>query len=232
MMGAEDVFISYRGAADSLYAADLLHAELSHVLGPGRVFLDSESIKPGADFVRTLVDRVRQSRVVLAVIGPHWLTVTDPDGLRRIDDPRDWVRRELAEAFDADVPVIPVLTDNARMPTEADLPADIVRLGRAQHVVLRQRHAQADIAVLLDRLTDLVPDRQRDPVVPAGPPLVPRQLPLVMGDFVGRGEQLATLDALLPADEGAGAGAGAVMISAVGGTAGVGKTKPGLRHRL
>ena len=155
-MGAEDVFINYRGAADSLYAADLLHAELSHVLGPGRVFLDSESIGPGADFVQTIVDRVRGASIVLAVIGPYWLTALDPDGRRCIDDPRDWVRRELAEAFEAGVPVIPILTDNARMPTEADLPTDIAQLGRAQYALLRQRHARADIASLLDRLTGLV----------------------------------------------------------------------------
>lgn len=51
----------------------------------------------------------------------------------------------------------------------------------------------------------------------------PRQLPPRIRDFVGRVEQMATLDALLPAayDESV---AGAVVISAVDGLAGVGKT--------
>jgi TIR domain-containing protein len=155
-----EVFINYRGAGDSLYAAGLLHTGLSHALGLDRVFLDSESIKPGADFVETLVERVRAARVVLAIIGPRWLTATDVDGGRRIDDPNDWIRRELVEAFDAGVPVIPVLTDNTRMPTDVDLPADIARLGRAQYVLLRQRHARADIAFLLDKLADLGVRRQ------------------------------------------------------------------------
>jgi hypothetical protein len=42
--------------------------------------------------VRELLERVRSARVLLAVIGPRWLTVTDPgDSIRRrrIDDPAD-----------------------------------------------------------------------------------------------------------------------------------------------
>ncbi|HEV8557183.1 MAG TPA: NB-ARC domain-containing protein, partial [Actinophytocola sp.] len=50
-------------------------------------------------------------------------------------------------------------------------------------------------------------------------PVVPRQLPLAIRDFVGRTEHLAALDALLPTEE-----AGTVVISALDGTGGVGKT--------
>ncbi|MEU4524918.1 NB-ARC domain-containing protein [Amycolatopsis sp. NPDC024027] len=53
-------------------------------------------------------------------------------------------------------------------------------------------------------------------------PAVPRQLPLAIPDFTGRVEHIAALDALLPAEDG-GVG-GAVVISAVDGTAGIGKT--------
>jgi DNA-binding SARP family transcriptional activator/tetratricopeptide (TPR) repeat protein len=54
----------------------------------------------------------------------------------------------------------------------------------------------------------------------AGPP-VPRQLPADGPYFFGRAAELATLDCLL---EQAAGGAGTVVISAIGGTAGVGKT--------
>ena len=57
--------------------------------------------------------------------------------------------------------------------------------------------------------------------VSPGQPAVPRQLPLVPRDFVGRADQLAALDALLP-------GTG-VVISAVDGMAGVGKTTLAVR---
>ncbi|MBW4722374.1 ATP-binding protein [Saccharothrix obliqua] len=65
---------------------------------------------------------------------------------------------------------------------------------------------------------------------------VPRQLPMAVRDFTGRGEYLAALDALLTRDEDS--GRGAVLISALDGTAGVGKTAlavhwaHGVQHRF
>jgi hypothetical protein len=106
------VFINYRGEDSHSYGA-LLHAELSRRFGLESVFLDSASIPAGADFVEQLLGRVRQAAVVLAVIGSRWLAAAGPGGRRRIDDPADWIRRELVEAFAAGVRVIPVLTDGA-----------------------------------------------------------------------------------------------------------------------
>jgi TIR domain len=148
------VFINYRGADSYSYGA-LLYAELSRRLGPGSVFLDSESIPAGADFVEALLGRVRQARVVLAVIGPSWLAEADRGGGRRIDDPTDWIRRELVAAFAAGVRVVPVVTDGARMPTEAELPGDLAALGRCQFRRLRHRDASADLARLVTDLSDL-----------------------------------------------------------------------------
>jgi hypothetical protein len=73
---------------------------------------------------------MRSARVLLAVIGRRWLTATSLDGVigaarRRLDDPSDWIRRELAEVFAAGVRVIPVLTEQAELPGAAELPADI-----------------------------------------------------------------------------------------------------------
>ena len=80
------VFINYRGTDSHSYGA-LLHSELSRRFGPESVFLDTESIPAGADYVEQLLGRVRQARVVLAVIGSQWLAAADPGGNRRIDDP-------------------------------------------------------------------------------------------------------------------------------------------------
>lgn len=58
---------------------------------------------------------------------------------------------------------------------------------------------------------------------PGWVPPTPRQLPLTIGDFTGRAEHLSELDGMLP-DEGSGPAGSAVVISALHGTAGVGKT--------
>ena len=69
-MAGGGVFINYRGEDSHSYGA-LLHAELSRRFGLQRVFLDAESIPAGADYATQLLDRVRQARVVLTVIGPR-----------------------------------------------------------------------------------------------------------------------------------------------------------------
>jgi hypothetical protein len=150
------VFINYRGADSHSYGA-LLYTELTRQFGNEHVFLDAESIPPGADFVTELLGRVRSARVVLAVIGPRWLTTTDPGGRRRIDDPADWIRRELAEAFTTGVRVIPVLTEQAELPTAAELPADIAALSRCQFRRLRYREPTADLARLVADLISVEP---------------------------------------------------------------------------
>jgi hypothetical protein len=138
------VFISYRGNDCHSYGA-LLYLELSRCFGTDLVFLDSRSIPAGTDFAIQLLAQVRQARVVLALIGRSWLTATDAEGRRLIDDPRDWVRRELVEACDAGTLVIPVLADGAKLPTEAQLPDDIAWLSRCQYRQLRHRDLAADL---------------------------------------------------------------------------------------
>jgi len=219
------VFINYRGEDSGGYGA-LLYAELSRRFGPATVFLDSESITAGADFAVQLLDRVRQARAVLAVIGVRWLTAAGPDGRRRIDDPADWVRRELVEALAAGVRIIPVLTDRASMPTEADLPADLALFGRCQYRRLRHREALADIGKLVLELTALddalhAAAAAQAPLLPAICP-VPNQLPAAARHFTGRERQLAQL--VEPRGD-----AGAPIVSIVAGMAGIGKTALAVR---
>jgi tetratricopeptide (TPR) repeat protein/transcriptional regulator with XRE-family HTH domain len=72
------------------------------------------------------------------------------------------------------------------------------------------------------------------PAAPVPAPLVPRELPADVSGFTGRALELAELDLLLPeAAEQPGRVTGPVVISAVSGTAGVGKTTLAVRwaHR-
>jgi TIR domain len=151
------VFINYRGE-DSDTAAALIDRELTARFGSDRVFLDNRSVLAGVDFVEELLGRLRACSVLLVVIGPRWLTLTDATGQRRIDDPADWVRREIAEALGLGLRVIPVLTGNVRLPAAADLPESIAGLSRRQYVPLRRRYTAIDLAFLIERIIEGDPE--------------------------------------------------------------------------
>jgi Flp pilus assembly protein TadD len=215
------IFINYRGD-DTDTTAALIDRELSARFGGDRVFLDSRSIPTGADFAEELLGRLRTCGVLLVVIGPRWLTVTDASGQRRIDDPQDWIRREIVEAFAHRLRVIPVLTGEATLPEEAELPADIASLTRRQYVPLRRRYTTVDLAHLIERIIEA--DQELAKIAArrqSSAGRAPQQLPAAVAHFAGRAEELSTLTELLHrrADTG-----GTVVISAIGGTAGVGKT--------
>ncbi len=139
------VFINFR-ADDSAGFAALLQRELRRQLGPTSVFFAATSIRPGDDFRTRLLDGVREAAVVIAVIGPRWLTAPHPVHGRAIDHERDWVRRELAEAFARGVRVIPVLIDDTERLTDAVLPRDIHALTHCQYLRLRHDDLEHDLA--------------------------------------------------------------------------------------
>src|SRR5215470_2883129 len=215
------VFINYRGA-DCDTAAALIDRELTARFGSDRVFLDSRSIPAGADFVEELLGRLEGCSVLVVVIGRRWLTLTDTAGHRRIDDPQDWIRREIVEALSCGLRVIPVLTDDVALPSAADLPEDIAGLSRRQYVPLRRRYASVDLAFLVERITEADPELAKIAAGrQSGTGALPQQLPPAVAHFAGRAGELATLTELL---NGRAASNGTVVISAVSGTAGVGKT--------
>jgi len=215
------IFINYRGD-DSDTAAALIDRELTAQFGNDQVFLDCRSIPAGVDFAQELLGRLRACSVLLVVVGPRWLSLTDTAGRRRVDDPQDWIRREIVEAFNHGLRVIPVLTDDAVLPAEADLPAAIAELSRRQHVPLRRRYTEVDLAFLVKRIAETNPElvklAARRQSSASG---VPQQLPAAVAHFAGRSDELTTLTGLLRGRSGTG---GTVVISAVSGTAGVGKT--------
>lgn len=196
------VFINYRG--DAAAWAVVLDQALSDRFGADRVFRAPRSIRPSEDFIDRILRSVRSSSVLLAVIGPAWLAV-DGNGRRRIDDESDWVRREIAEAIAAGIPVVPVLTDNAPPLDSADLPANIASLGRYQYLRLHHRNTAYDLGRIADELASLAPglvqsasaqprpQRHVDPARAAG-------TPELSPETVWRlGETLATLRTMIDA---------------------------------
>ncbi|MDQ3980580.1 MAG: toll/interleukin-1 receptor domain-containing protein, partial [Actinomycetota bacterium] len=125
------VFISYRREESEGHAGRLYDA-LSRRFGSQHVFLDVSTIQAGREFDQAIEQAITSCDVVLAVIGRSWLSVTDAEGRRRLDDPKDWVRLELEVALASGTRVIPVLFQDAKMPQESDLPESLRPLLRRQ----------------------------------------------------------------------------------------------------
>jgi hypothetical protein len=121
------IFLSYR-RGDSQDATGRIYDHLVRQFSKDSVFKDVDSIPLGTDFRRVLEDAIRRADVVLAVIGPAWLTVTDEDGWRRLDLPDDFVRLELETALRLGKRVIPVPVSGAAMVTADDLPESLKQL--------------------------------------------------------------------------------------------------------
>ena len=118
------IFISYR-RDDSGYIAGMLAERLEDVFGADSVFIDVDAIPLGVDFREYLNQAVAKSDLMLALMGNDWLHVKNTQGLRRLDDPADFVRIEIEAALKQQIPVIPVLLEQARMPLEAELPPSL-----------------------------------------------------------------------------------------------------------
>jgi len=140
-----DIFVSYR--REDAAVTRRLSRWLQEHFGASRVFLDTSGIRGGERFPDVILDAIRDSKVVIAVIGPHW-----SDGL---DDDADWVRRELREALVAGRPIVPVLVDDTPPPERADLPADLFDLADRQAVQVAEPTLRKDLAQLFDVLEDL-----------------------------------------------------------------------------
>jgi TIR domain len=142
------VFINYR-TGDGEFAAALLDLQLSAEFGADNVFLASRTIAPGSNFEQTIVTQLRACTTVLAVVGRRWLDSSSGQGLHA---PDDWVRRELLEAMERDILIIPVLLDDTGRLTANPLPAELADLAKYQYVRLRHRHAGDDVAKIVRAL--------------------------------------------------------------------------------
>jgi len=77
------IFISYR-REDSIAYSGRLYDRLTAEFGKGQVFMDIDSIDPGADFIEVIEQTVAACDAVLVVIGKQWLTVADAQGRRML----------------------------------------------------------------------------------------------------------------------------------------------------
>jgi beta-lactam-binding protein with PASTA domain len=123
---AAGVFLSYR-RGDKGARVGRLYDRLVSRFGKTRVFRDIDSALPAANFELVIDHALAMSGVLIAVIGPNWQTVTNARGERRLDDPKDYVRYEIARALkNRQCQVLPILHGaDTMMPAADDLPEDL-----------------------------------------------------------------------------------------------------------
>lgn len=154
------IFISYR-RADSRTMTGRISDRLSYAFGADNVFKDVDDIPLGSDFRDVIHDAVAKTDVLLVIIGSQWVSITDPSGRRRLDDPNDFVRIEVEAGLRRDNPVvvIPVLVGGAAMPTEVDLPESIDPLAFRNAAIVRDDpDFNSDMGRLIDQLKATFPE--------------------------------------------------------------------------
>jgi hypothetical protein len=86
------------------------------------------------------------------LIGKAWVSSSDQEGKRRIDNPDDFVRLEIATALKRDIRVIPVLVNGALMPQSRDLPDDLKVLPDRNALQLSHDRFHADSEQLVSAI--------------------------------------------------------------------------------
>jgi hypothetical protein len=148
-----NVFLSYRRDDGAGYAGRL-HDDLRDCLPNASIFYDVETIRPGSKFRADIAEALRESNVVLIVIGPHWLGARS-HGANRLFDQDDLVRAEIEAALRTSATIIPVLIRGGALPAERELPQDIRPILELQALSLSDATWHSDLRTLAGRLADL-----------------------------------------------------------------------------
>ena len=160
------IFISYR-REDSAAWAGRIWEHLKEAFGTERVFMDVDSLNLGEDFLEVIERYIAATDVMLVVIGQRWLDAVDGEGRRRLDLDGDFVALEIGQALEHGRRVIPVLVDNASMPTAQQLPPQLGPLARRHAIGLTHSGFSRDIQGLIDALSPFLTENA--PPVDAAP---------------------------------------------------------------
>lgn len=151
------IFISYR-RSDSPAVTGRIYDNLSKAFGRRNVFKDVDSISPGAQFDEVIEKALKAADILLAIIGPKWVRATDDDGSPRIQNPDDFVRKEVLAAKNLGLRIIPILVDGAMMPKEEEVPSELVFLCRCNALPVRN---DPDFGRDMESLISTISRRQR-----------------------------------------------------------------------
>ena len=159
-----NIFINYRREDSAGYSGRLFDRLSGRF--PERVFMDIDTIEPGIDFFDVIEEAVGCCEVLIVVIGREWLFLTDSTGRRRLDDPNDFVRLEIAAALDRNIRIIPVLVGDAAMPRPEDLPPDLGKLTRRNAIELSDVRWAFDVDRLIQAIEMVLQEKAPSALFP------------------------------------------------------------------
>jgi class 3 adenylate cyclase len=151
------LFVSYR-RDDTSGHAGRLYDRLVERFGADRLFIDIDTIRPGADFAQVIDEALERCDVLLALVGRNWLKAADRRRRRRLDNPDDFVRLEIEAALRRGIPILPVLLQGAEMPSREELPPSLGGFARRQAFEVSDRRWNTDVRELIEELGRLESD--------------------------------------------------------------------------
>ncbi|MCS0604523.1 toll/interleukin-1 receptor domain-containing protein [Streptomyces sp. LP11] len=154
-----EIFLNYRtdGGKPLAYVC---HGVLEDRFGEGSVFLARKSIAEGTDFADALLRGARSCHVLLALIDEKWLNAPDRHqlGRRALDNPDDWVRREIEEALTSGALVVPLfMSRKVEQLDPRSLPRTLAELAECQYTRVGLATHEADLTRLADSLVRRIP---------------------------------------------------------------------------
>jgi len=149
------IFINYRRGDDSGFTGRVFD-RLVPRYASSNIFMDVDSIPSGSNFADLLAEWISHCDVFLAIIGRNWENATYKGGRRRLDDPNDFVRREIALALQRNIHVIPVLVDDAVMPSSDGLPECLKDLTGRQSIRITHDRFKSDTAFLVQTIDQAI----------------------------------------------------------------------------
>lgn len=153
------IFICYR-REDTAGVVGRIYDRLVQRFGKETIFKDVDSLPLGRDFRRHIDSVVSECCVALVVVGDRWIGAS---GASRLDDPRDYVRIEIETALKRDIPVIPLLVQNAELPPDESLPDSLKDFAYRNGMSIgHDPHFHSDVDRLIKHLEELIEERRRE----------------------------------------------------------------------
>lgn len=137
------IFISYRRTDE--VAAGALGRDLRKLFGDDQIFRDKEDIGGGLSWRKEVLRAISGSSALLVLIGKGWANATDKNGIKRLDNNDDPLRLEITTALKEEARVIPLLLQNAEMPSEDELPSELQSLAEINALKLRDDDWEYDL---------------------------------------------------------------------------------------